>query len=339
MTSQMKTLALVALAGASTLAAAQTSSVTIFGVLDVGVQRLKNGNKTLNLESIDGLQTSRLGFRGREDLGNGLSASFHLEGAIGPDVGAGGDWRRRATVSLASKDAGELRLGRDYTPTFWNISRFNAFGTNGVGAASNLVYGFDGVSGTSKTVIRSDNSVGYFLPDGLGGVYGQAMVAAGEGTTGRYVGARIGYAGNGLDVAFSISDTTNNNAGDKFKVTNLGGSYTLGALKLLGLVHISKQTTREQKNYVIGAHYAVGSGLIRASYVNAHSRNSANGENYTGKLFAVGYVHNLSKRTSLYTTLSKVNNSSTGRFLIPGGSAITPGQGSSGVEAGIYHSF
>jgi predicted porin len=336
---RVKRLAAAALAGASTLAAAQTASVTIFGVLDVGVQRLKNGSKTLNLESIDGLQTSRIGFRGREDLGNGLSASFHLEGAIGPDVGAGGDWRRRATVSLSSKAAGELRLGRDYTPTFWNISRFNAFGTNGVGAASNLVYGFDGVSGTSKTVIRSDNSVGYFLPDGLAGVYGQAMVAAGEGTTGRYVGARLGYAGNGLDIAFALSETINTMAGDKFKVTNLGGSYTLGALKLLGLYHVSKLTTREQKNVVVGAHYAVASGTIRASFVNAHSRNSANGEDYTGKLFAVGYVHNLSKRTSLYTTVSQVNNSKTGRFLIPGGSAIAPGDDSRGIEAGIYHAF
>jgi predicted porin len=335
----VKRLAAAMLAAASTLAAAQSSSVTIFGVLDVGVQRLKNGSKTLNLESIDGLQTSRLGFRGKEDLGGGLSAGFHLEGAIGPDVGAGGDWRRRATVSLSSKDAGELRLGRDYTPTFWNISRFNAFGTNGVGAASNLVYGFDGVSGTAKTVIRSDNSVGYFLPEGLGGVYGQAMVAAGEGSTGRYVGGRVGYAGNGLDVALATSQTTNTAAGDKFKVTNLGGSYTMGALKLLGLYHVSKQTTREQKNYVIGAHYSLGSGTLRASYVNAHSRNSANGEDYTGKLYAIGYVHNLSKRTSLYTTLSQVNNSRTGRFLIPGGSAIAPGDDSRGLEAGIYHSF
>lgn len=339
MTFGAKRLAAAALAAGSTLAAAQTSSVTVFGVLDVGVQRLKNGSRTLNLESIDGLQTSRLGFRGQEDLGNGLSASFHLEGAIGPDVGAGGDWRRRATVSVASKQAGELRLGRDYTPTFWNISRFNAFGTNGVGAASNLVYGFDGASSTAKTVIRSDNSVGYFLPEGLGGVYGQAMVAAGEGSTGRYVGARVGYAGHGLDVALASSETTNTAAGDKFKVTNLGGSYTLGALKLLGLYHASKQTTREQKNVVIGAHYSIGSGVIRVSHVNAHSRNSANGEDYTGKLYAVGYVHNLSKRTSLYTTLSQVNNSRTGRFLIPGGSAITPGQDSSGLEAGIYHSF
>ncbi|MFG6415395.1 porin [Roseateles sp. DC23W] len=336
---QVKLCVAAALAAASALAAAQTSSVTVFGVLDVGVQRLKNGNKTLNLESIDGMQTSRIGFRGQEQLGGGLSASFHLEGAIGPDIGSGGDWRRRATVSLASKDAGEVRLGRDYTPTFWNISRFNAFGTNGVGAASNLVYGFDGVSGTSKTVIRSDNSVGYFLPGGLGGVYGQAMVAAGEGSTGRYVGARVGYAGSGLDVALGLSETTNNAAGDKFKVFNLGGSYTVGALKLLGLVHNSKQTTREQKNWVVGAHYAVGSGIVRASYVNARSRNSANGEDYTGKLFALGYVHNLSKRTSLYTTLSQVNNSRTGRFLIPGGSAIALGDDSRGLEAGIYHSF
>lgn len=336
---RVKLLAAALLAGTATLAAAQASSVTIFGVFDVGVQRIKNGSKTLNLESIDGMQTSRLGFRGQENLGDGLTASFHLEGAIGPDTGAGGDWRRRATVSLASKDLGEVRLGRDYTPTFWNISKFNAFGTNGVGAASNLVYGFDGVSGTSKTVIRSDNSVGYFLPDGLGGVYGQAMVAAGEGTTGRYVGARLGWAGNGLDIALGVSETVNTNAGDKFKVINLGGSYTVGALKLLGLIHNSKLTTREQKNWVIGAHYAVGTGTIRASFVNAHSRNSANGEDYTGKMFALGYVHNLSKRTSLYTTLSQVNNSKTGRFLIPGGSAIALGDDSRGIEAGIYHSF
>lgn len=85
--------------------------------------------------------------------------------------------------------------------------------------------------------------------------------------------------------------------------------------------------------------FGISAGVIRASYVNAHSRSSANGENDTGKLFALGYVHNMSKRTSLYTTLSQVNNSSTGRFLIPGGSAITPGQDLSGVEAGIYHSF
>ena len=178
-------LALAALTTASGLAAAQ-SSVTVFGVIDIGVQRLSNGPNSLSLMSIDGLQTSRLGFRATEDLGDGLSAGFHLEGALSPDTGGSTlDFRRRSTVSLSSKDLGELRVGRDYTPTFWNISRFNAFGTNGVGAASNLIYGFDGLSGTASTVVRSNNSVGYFLPGNLGGVYGQAMYAFGEGAPGK----------------------------------------------------------------------------------------------------------------------------------------------------------
>jgi len=331
-------LTLALLGGSAGLAAAQ-SNVTVFGLLDVGVQRLKNGGKSVLMESIDGLQTSRLGFRGSEDLGGGLSAGFHLEGAIGPDVGSGGDWRRRATVSLTAKSAGEVRLGRDYTPTFWSISRFNAFGTNGVGAASNLLYGFDGVSGTAKTVIRSDNSVGYFLPADLGGVYGQAMVAAGEGTTGKYLGGRLGYAAGDFDIAGAWSETTNTAAGAKFQVGNIGSSYQFGAFKLLGLYHVSKQTTRRQANWVLGGTYKLGAGTVRASYVRANNRDTATGSDYSGKLLALGYVHNLSKRTALYATASRVQNSSTGKFLIPGGSAITAGQGSAGTEAGIYHSF
>jgi predicted porin len=333
-------LTLALLGGSAGLAAAQ-SSVTVFGVLDVGVQSLKNGDKRLSLLSIDGMQTSRLGFRGTEDLGGGLSASFHLEGAIGPDVGSGGDWRRRATVSLSSKSAGEVRLGRDYTPTFWSISRFNAFGTNGVGGANNLIYGFDGLSSTSKTIVRSDNSVGYFLPGGLGGVYGQAMVAAGEGAPGKYIGARLGYASGAFDIAGAWSETSNNAAGDKFKVGNVGASYQLGAFKLLGLYHVSKQTTRRQTNWVVGGTYTVGAGTVRASYVRSDYSDAAKGSgaDYNGDLIALGYVYNLSKRTALYGTASQVQNSAKGKFVIPGGSAVSPGQSSTGVEAGVYHSF
>jgi predicted porin len=321
--------------------ASAQSSVTVFGLLDVGVQRLSNGPKGVTLQSIDGLQTSRLGFRGVEDLGDGLTASFHLEGAVGPDTGGGFDFRRRSTVSLTSPRAGELRLGRDYTPTFWNISRFNAFGTNGVGAASNLLYGFDGLSSTAKTVVRSDNALGYFLPGNLGGVYGQAMVAAGEGVPGKYLGARVGYAAGPVDLALSVSDTTNNAAGDKFRVTSLGGTYALGAVKLMGLVHNSKQTTKSQDNWVLGATYTIGLGTVRASYAHAHLRNTAAAAraDYSANQLALGYVHALSKRTALYGTVSRVANSSTGKFVIPGGSAVGAGQGSRGTELGISHSF
>ena len=312
----------------------------MFGVIDLSVQRLNNGPKSLSLLSTDGLQTSRLGLRGTEDLGDGLSAGFHLEGALSPDTGGSSlDFRRRSTVSLSGKALGELRVGRDYTPTFWNISRFNVFGTNGVGAASNLIYGFDGLSSSASTIVRSNNSVGYFLPGDLGGLYGQAMYALGEGAPGKYVGARLGYAAGGLDVAGSISETENNVAGDKFRVTSLGASYAQGDARLIALLHDSKQTTREQKNWVLGATYTLGVTTLRASYVHSAYSNSANAADYNGRLIALGVVQALSKRTSLYATTSKVSNSATGKFVISGGSSVTGGQGSSGTEFGIYHTF
>jgi predicted porin len=335
---------LALLLGLSGLAAAQSSQVTVFGVVDIGLQRLTNGSKSLSQQSIDGVQTSRLGFRGTEDLGDGLSAGFHLEGALAPDTGTPGglSFTRRSTLSLSSARLGELRLGRDYTPTFWNISRFNAFGTNGVGAASNLIYGFDGASSSAPTVVRSNNSVGYVLPGTLGGVYGQAMVAAAEGAaTGKFQGLRLGYAAGSVDVAVSVSETTNNAAGDKFKVSSLGGTYTLDAFKLFGLLHNSQQTTKKQDNWVLGATYAFGQTTLRASYTRAHLTNSAVAAkaDYTGNQLALGGLYALSKRTTLYGTVSRVGNSDSGKFVIPGGSAVSAGQSSRGTELGIYHAF
>lgn len=334
------TVAAALLAVLSTPALAQSGSVTVFGVIDLGVQQLTNGSKRLNQMSIDGLQTSRLGFRGTEDLGDGMSASFHLEGALSPDTGGSSlDFRRRSTVSLAGRGTGELRVGRDYTPTFWNISRFNAFGTNGVGAASNLLYGFDGLSSTASSVVRASNSVGYHLPDNLGGVYGQAMYAFGEGAPGRYAGARVGYADKGLDVAVAYSSTENNAAGDDFKVTNLGGSYKFGDARAMLLLHRSEQTTRKQDGWSLGGTYALGLTTLRASYTRAHFTNSVGNVDYSGNQIAFGAVHALSKRTSLYATISRVSNSSGAKYVIPGGNTVSAGQGSRGTEAGIYHTF
>jgi predicted porin len=152
---------------------------------------------------------------------------------------------------------GEVRLGRDYTPTFWNDNVFDPFGTNGVG--TNLIATANG--GTAQGVpnsgfqlnpnyIRASNSVSYFLPPNLGGFYGQVMYALNErigydpagltppglaaiaanpalGTTadnsrvGRYVGARAGYANGPLDVALAYGEST------------IGSNYYLGSTTTL----------------------------------------------------------------------------------------------------------
>jgi predicted porin len=127
--------------GCAGTASAQ-SSVTLFGVLDAGVSYYTSTSTFYNntahfvapLPDVTRSQTvlsssntspSRLGFRGTEDLGGGLTASFWLEAGLVNDTGAGSGpggsfvFNRRSTVSL-SGIFGEARLGRDFTPTYWN---------------------------------------------------------------------------------------------------------------------------------------------------------------------------------------------------------------------------
>ena len=259
---------------------------------------------------VSGYNASRLGFRGTEDLGGGLAAAFWLEAGMASDDGTLGfpGFDRRSTVSLLSS-VGEIRLGRDYVPTFWNDNYFDPFGTNGVGQS--LIYQSNnapqGVNfgGTNRYLFgnanatRASNSVGYFLPSGLGGFYGQVMYAFSEavryapgGTTplkpinqrsGGYGGGRFGYANGPLDVAVSYGEST---TGDDYyqgittKVTtaNLGASYDFGVVKVF--TEISR--TRNNNEYVVppitgtgdfngdgyllGATVPVGVGLIRAAY-------------------------------------------------------------------------
>jgi predicted porin len=272
-----------------------------------------------------------------EDLGGGLSAGFHLEGALSADDGTAGgfNFRRRSTVSLMGAQWGEVRLGRDYTPTFWALSVYSPFGTNGVGHSGEIAYGFGGKSSTAPTVVRADNAVSYFLPK-LGGVYGQLMVAAGEGApAGKFHGARIGYANASLDVSAAASETVNAANGDKFKVWNVGASYDFKVLRLMGFYHVSKQDVRKQTNYLLGTVVPLGQGELKFSYIHADVANSPN----DATKIALGYVYHLSKRTALYTAAARIDNKEKAAFVIANGPPLTAGDTSRGIEAGIRHSF
>ena len=185
-------LATLAVAGA----ASAQSSVTMFGVVDAAVSNFSNRTEDLNGPTVlnptyvnrgtvktsrtelrhSAYNTSRFGFRGTEDLGGGLAASFWLEAPISNDDGQQGisTFARRSTVSL-SGGFGELRLGRDYSPSFWNDSVFDPFGVDrlgdepdpyrfqwllcGVRPAITPVPGITNVTGNSS--VRNSNSVGY----------------------------------------------------------------------------------------------------------------------------------------------------------------------------------
>jgi predicted porin len=228
-----KTLVAIAALAAATGAFAQTpnanaggaSSVTIFGVADIAVTSstadtsgTSNGGGSATILSGSGRNaSSRLGFRGVEDLGGGLAAAFWLEAGINIDDGTGQNttanstgqgasvvtgvaapgtttltgrqgltFNRASTVSLIGKGFGEVRLGRDYSPVFWTMTGFDPFGTVGVGAATNIIGGALSPVGTSAAsntpLVRASNSIGW-LSNNMGGFRAQVQYSLSEVAT------------------------------------------------------------------------------------------------------------------------------------------------------------
>jgi len=357
---------LVALAALAVVGAASAqSSVTLFGGVDTGLSRYSLGGVSKTLVTTSGLYSSRLGFKGTEDLGGGMAASFHLEAALQNDTGAspqtgtnnqggvtgggGLTFSRRSTMSL-SGGFGEVRLGRDYTPTFWNYTIFDAFGTLGAAAGSNITLG---TNTSGNTAARASNSIGYLYnsanPAGNTGFYGQAMYALGENAStaanagdGKYWGVRAGFAQGPFNVAVSTGKETNLAAGN-FTNTSIGGSYDIGMANLMLLVSRLNSGVAGSKmsSFEIGAQIQAGGGYIPVSY-SAVKKNDAIGS--ASNQFGLGYVHNLSKRTALYATYSRLNNktgaltSFLGGNGSSGGLAAATGSGN-GYDFGVKHTF
>jgi predicted porin len=147
-----------ALAMASTAVFAQ-SSVTLYGIVDTGVEYVShanaNGDRVVRMPGITGELPSRWGLRGREDLGGGYAAQFVLESGFnvrGGDLGQGGRlFGRQAWLGL-SGPYGTLMFGRQYSATFLIDSDADILGPNIYGIASLDAY---------VPNARSDNTIGY----------------------------------------------------------------------------------------------------------------------------------------------------------------------------------
>lgn len=409
--------ALAALAVAG-VASAQ-SSVTLFGVVDASISSVSNKADLVTdpitlltnpyaymwlpgsiKSSRTGLNhsansSSRIGFRGVEDLGGGLAASFWLEsGNMSNDDGTNGidNFQRRSTVSL-SGPFGEIRLGRDYKPSFWNLTVFDPFTT--LGAGTSLLQ--RATPGFENSNVRASNSVGYFLPKDLGGFYGQVMYGFHErlkydsevqgllndnSRGGRYWGGRFGYANGPLDVAVAYGEHTNDSeftlgVDSLAKNFNVGASYDFGPVKLFGqYLHVKNEVdfsanepwfnpSRKLNGYLLGVTAPVGAGLIRASYGHVKIKQDRNPFDLTelwlgnsdpkADQFAVGYVHNLSKRTALYATVAYIKNKNgaaysagSGNITAPwveaydsalGGAGVYRPKTSIGYDIGLRHTF
>lgn len=351
------------LIASSLLAAASlahaNSSVTLFGVVDLGVRHVSNSQGSLNSMTSGNNSTSRWGLRGEEDLGGGLKASFWLESTIASDTGAIGTgnvaWDRRSTLSLSGA-FGELRLGRDYTPMFRAYSSADTFGYVGAAgmgmlyssSASNVVARAFGAGSTNTSLARTNNSIQYYTPEAWGGFYANAMIAGRESNTHAgdfdFHGLRLGYRNKSTDVSLYSGKTDLSTSPSDFSLQGVVGSTRWNQLRFTaGLAQMRFQDAR-QSNLSLGAEWLLGPGSVRAIY----HRINQSGATATGvrvdaddaQALGLGYVHNLSKRTALYGTTMFVSNKGGGKFAVPGGAAgMAGGSSSRGYEVGLRHQF
>jgi len=332
--------AMASLVVCATAASAQT--LTVFGVVDVNLRHIDNGGERQTLMSTDGNFPSRLGFRGVEDLGGGLSASFWLESGINIATGAlvnpNKFFHRRSTLSLSSTAWGELRLGRDYTPTFMAYALYDPFFSAGVGAAFNVLAGpgFSNGSG-AQTTVRADTTVQYLSPANWGGWNAQLMHTPGDPAIGQsYQGGRVGYAHQGFSAAASYGET--DVATGSYSIATLGGSQQMGAWKLsVAGLRTAHGDRREHVKWV-GVSYRTGQGEWRASLVDKQASGGGTSGNDARQL-ALGYVHDLSKRTAVYSTVSRIHNRGASASVVAIGSSVAGGRSSTGVEIGLRHTF
>lgn len=350
----------LAIASACALPAAAQGTVGISGILDLAARSVSNeGAGTLKSMVSGSNSTSRLIVSGTEDLGGGLSAGFHLEHGILADTGgqAVGNkfWDRRSTVSLASRALGELRLGRDFVPTYTNWSRYDPFAYVGVARTANLVSATppgpirSAFGANANTTVRSDNALQLLLPAGLGGLEGGLMFAPGEGGAvasglARLMGVRLGYAGKGfgMSAAHTTSENTQTTAG-RFRDTAVGAQADWGQGGLSAAWREFRYASSRQTLMLIGATASFGLHEVKASWARSTQSGkvgTAATDGNAGTQWGLGYVYNLSRRSALYATVARIDNQGAARFVISDGAAgIVAGGSSRGYELGMRHRF
>lgn len=353
-----------ALAFASSAAPAQ-SNVTVYGLIDTGVEYLNHanaaGNSLVRMPNLTGgLMPSRWGLRGSEDLGGGLKAVFVLESGFNPDMGSSGQggrlFGRQASVGL-SGGWGTVSIGRTYSMLFYSLLSADVMGPS--------IYSSGSIDGYLPNT-RHDNSVSYLGKfDGLtvGATYSlgrdtatsggpAATNCAGESATDssacRQWSALVKYdsavwgAALGYDHKNGSSVTTYDglNSSDKSdERLTINGYVMVSKVKIAGglLRRDNDGSVTPRSNlWFLGASVPFGSSFVfDGQLIKYDVKDSGN----DADMIALRLVDNLSKRTAVYVTAGYIDNKGSAAYSVSGGGTVGTGMSQTGLMVGTRHSF
>ncbi len=336
---QKKIIAL-AVAGLMSGAAFAQSNVTVYGVVDAYVANWSGeGQRATGIES-GGLSTSRLGFKGVEDLGGGMKALFNLETKLMMDDSA--------TAWAGNRQA--------------NVGLTGGFGTVLVGTMSTLADSwlaqYDYAGNLSARVVLADTltnvavakptAIAYLSPNfsgltvGVANIFGEQATGAARTNTFQ-IGANYMNGPLGATALYTKANEADVNGADASEY-DLGASYDFGAAKVMGVYERSKNTllsTVANKFWALGGVIPVGKGAVHVGY----GKRANDADNTDTKVTTVAYSHGLSKRTTAYVGYARLSNESAANaapaMKPTNATPFTAVMGSdyNGLVAGVRHTF
>lgn len=284
-----KLLVLSAIAASVAAPAFAQSSVTIYGRVNVSVEKQKTGDVS-DSTLVD--NASRIGFKGTEDLGGGLKANFVIEHGFNAATGkaAGAMWGREATVGL-SGSFGAIRLGNmAASDAYFATSDYVDMHNHGTGTSSDAFYGGPVVGGLQTAVT-------YTTPT-FSGASASLQYANANANGDNPTAFAANYDLNDLHLGLGYEKL-----GDA-KMTAVRAAYTMGAFTLGG--YFEKDSgTLDRTNIRLAGMYTQGASEFHLSFGKAGEANDVPDSGATQLTLA--YNYNLSKRTKVYGFFTKVN--------------------------------
>nr|WP_315212543.1 porin [uncultured Duganella sp.] len=309
------------------------SSVTVYGVADAGllVERGAAAGNTTKVGSGIG-SGSRLGIKGKEDLGGGMSLAFGLENGNNLDTGIpaqGGLLFGRQAYLCLTTPVGAFSIGRQYSPFYKTLNNIaDPFQTGFAGNSQNIF----------ANNSRVDNSVEYITPKVAGFsadvLYGYGEVA-GDTSKNRSISASGTYENGPLTLVLAHQQRDNALATARSRNTMLTARYQFSMVTVHAAHARNKDLLEnESKDTLLGFTVRLPVGTLLMSYIDHHDDSALRQDAKQG---AVGYLYPLSRRTDLYTAYGHINNRNGAGFKV--GTATDTGTGTTGFNLGVRHVF
>ena len=311
---------LAVICSAMPFASQAQGSVTIYGKVDMGITKSNSGNATLagatgprDAWAVEQGASSRLGFRGTEDLGGGYRASFVIEHRFNPDTGqqTAPEFFRQSWVEL-SGGFGGVRLGRDFTPAFAVAIAGDPFGFDTVAQAGppHVLLGLSPTRFNNMVAYRSPKIGNVTAALGIAPSENAGQVQGGNGSKRRALGGNVIYAAGPLYAGLGYEDSgVQSTVGVKTNMWVMTAAYDFGVVRPIIMFgkgtaeNLTGATVADRTNIQLAATAPLGSGEVK--FLAARRKDSHT--NITVKKLGAGYHHPLSKRTKLYVDIASAS--------------------------------